>query len=159
MLFIWTTTTFPVNLQKRIRFPTSYHNKAVIAEGEKPILLLRWEFFYTLTYIIFEYEACHGNTPSSKFFARPASTHLLIHRHTFPSIFTTKCLNTTYQNQGKGGEIVQGLCTNTTRALYGHYKGLVRTVQGPCSNDTKALNKSENLRIRTFSAYILLVCR
>ncbi len=76
-----------------------------------------------------------------------------------PPFFTTKYLNTTYQNQGKGGEIVQGPCTDTTRALYGHYKGLVRTVQGPCSNDTKALNKSENLRIRTFSAYILLVCR
>ena len=32
-------------MQQNIRFPTSYHNKAVIAEGVKPILPLRWEFF------------------------------------------------------------------------------------------------------------------
>lgn len=36
-------------MQQNIRFPTSYHNKAVIAEGVKPILPLRWEFFFIIT--------------------------------------------------------------------------------------------------------------
>lgn len=36
-------------MQQKIRFPTSYHNKAVIAEGVKPILPLRWEFFFIIT--------------------------------------------------------------------------------------------------------------
>ena len=36
-------------MQQKIRFPTSYHNKAVIAEGVKPILPLRWEFLFLCT--------------------------------------------------------------------------------------------------------------
>ena len=50
MLFVWTNKYFIIFLHLKIRFPTSYHNKAVIAEGVKPILPLRWEFFVIFTF-------------------------------------------------------------------------------------------------------------
>ena len=52
MLFVWTNKYFIIFLHLKIRFPTSYHNKAVIAEGVKPILPLRWEFF-VIFYFLF----------------------------------------------------------------------------------------------------------
>ena len=52
MFFVWISKQFIVFLQLKIRFPTSYHNKAVIAEGVKPILPLRWEFFVYFLVVI-----------------------------------------------------------------------------------------------------------
>ncbi len=50
------------------RNPTSYHNKAVIAEGVKPILPLRWEFFLIIPYFTLNY-------PSIKFVRRRNKEH------------------------------------------------------------------------------------
>lgn len=46
------TIESPKFVTEKVRFPTSYHNKAVIAEGFIPILPLRWEFFYFYSAII-----------------------------------------------------------------------------------------------------------
>lgn len=46
MAIIWNLQIFSVFLHRKIS--TSYHNKAIMAEGLKPILPLRWEFLRCL---------------------------------------------------------------------------------------------------------------
>ncbi len=63
-------------------------------------------------------------------------------------------------------EILQSLCTDATRPLYGCYKTLVPLLQGPCTDSTKPLytnmkknnEKQENCRNRNSCAVARGTC-
>ena len=67
----------------RIRFPTSYHNKAVIAEGVKPILPLRWEFFFIHPLFYFQITA-HPIIQASGWFEEDNKEHNAIKKGVQP---------------------------------------------------------------------------